>query len=123
LPEEVTEMLIDTRAMGFALTDAIQRHVESRVESALGPVAAWVLNVTARVDDVNGDRGGIDKRCTLVASFRGRGLAVVEALNADLYTAVDEAASRLRRSAVRAVKRRVDRERKNPQRPGTLLGI
>src|SRR5688572_6599713 len=107
LNKEVRRMLIETRAIGFALTDAIQRHVESRVEAALSPVAGWVLNVTARVEDVNAERGGIDKRCSLVTALRGRRVAVAEALNADLYVAVDEAASRLRRSAVRAVKRHV----------------
>ena len=116
-------MLIETRAIGFALTDAIQRHVQSRVEAALTPAAGWVLNVTARVEDVNADRGGIDKRCSLVAALRGRGVAVAEALNADLYVAVDEAASRLRRAAVRAVKRHFARERKDPQRPGALRSI
>jgi ribosome-associated translation inhibitor RaiA len=116
-------MLIDTRAIGFPLTDAIRRHVESRVESTLGPVTGWVVGVTARVEDVNADRGGIDKRCSLVASLRGRGAVVTEALNADLYAAVDEAASRLRRSAVRSVSRPVARERKDVQRPGALLSI
>ena len=116
-------MLIETRAIGFALTDAIQRHVQSRVQAALTPAAGWVLNVTARVEDVNADRGGIDKRCSLVAALRGRGVAVAEALDADLYVAVDEAASRLRRSAVRGVKRHFARERKDPQRPGALLSI
>jgi ribosome-associated translation inhibitor RaiA len=116
-------MLIETRAMGFALTDTIERHVRSRVQAALAPAAGWVLNVTARVEDVNADRGGIDKRCSLVAALRGRGVAVSEALDADLYVAVDAAASRLRRSAVRAVKRRSARQRKDPQRPGTLLSI
>src|SRR5687768_14501242 len=111
-------MLVDTRAIGFALTDAIHSHVESRVEAALGPVAPWVLNVTARVEDVNAERGGIDKRCWLVTSLRGHGVAVAEAIDADLYAAVDEAAARLRRSAVRAVKRHAGRERKHRQRPG-----
>ena len=116
-------MLIDTRAIGFRLTDAIRRHVESRVESALAPVAEWVINVTARVEDVNADRGGIDKRCGLVASLRGRGVVVAEVLDADLYVAVDEAAGRLRRAAVRAVSRPMARERKDVQRPGALLSI
>ena len=117
-------MLIDTRAIGFPLTDAIRRHVESRVEAALGAVAGWVLGVTARVEDVNADRGGIDKRCGLVASLRGgRGVVVAEALNADLYAAVDDAAGRIRRSAVRAISRPMARERKDVQRHGTLLSI
>jgi ribosomal subunit interface protein len=117
-------MQIDTRAIGFSLTEAIRRHVESRVESALAPVTGWVTGVTARVEDVNADRGGIDKRCGLVASLQGgRGVVVAEALNADLYAAVDAAAGRLRRSAVRAVSRPMARERHDPQRPGALLSI
>ena len=117
-------MLIDTRAIGFPLTGAILRHVESRVESALGPVARWVLDVTARLEDVNADRGGIDKRCSLVASLRGgRGVVVAEALNEDLYAAVDEAAGRLRRSAIRSVSRPMARDRKDVQRPGALVSI
>ena len=115
-------MLIDTRAIDFALTYAIQRHVESRVEAALGAVARWVVGVTARLEDINADRGGIDKRCRLVAALRRRGVVVAEATHADLYAAVDEAAARIRRSATRAVTRRMPRERKEPRRPGVLVG-
>ena len=43
-------MLVDTRAIGFALTDAILRHVESRVDSALGPFARWVVKATVRLN-------------------------------------------------------------------------
>ena len=116
-------MLIEIRSIGFPLTDAIKRHVESRAAAALGPVEGRVLNVAVRVEDVNADRGGVDKRCSLVATLRGRRVAVAEGLHADLYVAVDEAASRLRRAAGRAVKRRVARERRDPQRPGTLLTV
>jgi ribosome-associated translation inhibitor RaiA len=114
-------MYIDTRSMGFSLTDAIRRHVESRVGAALGPVAPRVEGVTARVEDVNADRGGVDKRCSLVAAVRGRGVVVARAVGADLYAAVDEAARRLRRSALRTLRRHVPRERNDPQRPGALL--
>lgn len=114
-------MLIHTRSMGFGLTDSIRRHVESRVESALAPVARSVITVVARLDDVNADRGGVDKRCRLVALVRRHGTVVAEATDADLYAAVDEAAGRIRRSAIRAVKRHVPRERKDPQRPGALV--
>lgn len=114
-------MFIETRAIDFLLTDAILRHVESRVESALGPVTRWVMTVTARLEDVNASRGGVDKRCRLVAALRRRGIVVAEATDADLYAAVDEASSRIRRSALRAVTRRGPRERKDPQRPGALV--
>jgi ribosome-associated translation inhibitor RaiA len=108
-------MFIDTRAIGFDLTGSILRHVESRVEAALGPVARWVLTVTARLEDVNADRGGIDKRCSLVVALRRRGVVVAEATDGDLYAAVDEAAGRARRAVTRAVKRHAARDRTAPR--------
>ena len=71
---------------------------------------------------INADRGGIDKRCRLVAALRRHGVVVAEATHADLYAAVDEAAGRIRRSVTRAVTRRMLRERKDPQRSGVLVG-
>jgi putative sigma-54 modulation protein len=114
-------MIVDTRAFGFSLTDSLQRHVEARVGSALGPVTRWILTVAARLDDVNANRGGVDKRCRLVVTLRNRATVVTEATDADLYAAVDAAASRLRRAALRVVKRPLARERTDPQRPGTLV--
>jgi ribosomal subunit interface protein len=116
-------MFIDARAIGFPLTDAIQRHVESRLESALGPFARSVVKVTARLQDVNASRGGIDKRCSVVVALRRRGVVAVEETHADLYVAVDMVVHRLRRAVKRAVKRRLSRERKDPQRPGALVAI
>jgi ribosomal subunit interface protein len=119
--KEVHAMLIDTRAMGFALTDALLRHVEARMESALGPFSRWVLKATVRLEDVNGDRGGDDKRCSIVAALRRHRVEIAEATNADLYAAVDEAANRIRRSVRRATKRQLARDRRDPQRPGALV--
>ena len=116
-------MLIDTRTMGFTLTDAILRHVEARVGSALGPFSRWVLKVTVRLEDVNADRGGIDKRCSIVVALRRQQVAVAEATRADLYAAVDEATSRIRRSVVRATKRHLTRDREDIQRPGALVTL
>ena len=116
-------ILIDTRAIGFPLTDAILRHVEARVDAALGPFSRWVLKVTVRLEDVNANRGGDDKRCSMVVALRRHGVEIAEATNADLYTAVDEAASRIRRSVRRVTKRHLSRDRRDPQRPGALVSF
>jgi ribosome-associated translation inhibitor RaiA len=116
-------MFIDTRAIGFPLTDAIVSHVEARVESALGAFSRWVLTVTVRLDDVNADRGGIDKRCAIVVALRRRGTAVAEAIDDNLYRAIDEAASRVRTSVARSAKRHLSRERRDAQRPGALMSL
>lgn len=116
-------MFIDIRAMGFTVTDAIRTHVESRIESALGPFARRILAVTARLEDVNANRGGVDKRCSLVVAVRRRGIVVAEAVDEDLYAAVDEAAARVRRSVHRLLTRHRGRQRKDPQRPGALVTL
>lgn len=114
-------MDIDIRAMGFALTEGIRDHVESRIKSALRPFAASVVSVTARLEDVNANHGGIDKRCSVVAAIRRRGTIVTEAIQDDLYVAADKAAARVRRSVQRLLTRQIRRERKDPHRPGTLV--
>ena len=114
-------MLIDTRAMDFRLTDAILRHVEYRVETALGPLARHVLKVTARLEDLNAGRGGIDKRCRLAVALRRGGLVVAQALDVDLYAAIDVAARRARRSVLRTLKQHVGRERSDRRRPAALV--
>lgn len=116
-------MVVDIRAIGFNLTDAIRMHVESRVQSALGAFSRQILTATARLEDVNASRGGIDKRCSLVVAIRGKGVVVAEAIHEDLYAAVDEAAAKIRRPVLQHIDRRTARERHNRQRPGALVAI
>lgn len=115
-------MVIETRAIGFGLTEAILRHAEARVEAALGFAAREVLRATVRLDDVNGEgHGGADKRCRVVATLRRHRTLAAEAVHADLYAAIDAAAGKMRHASVRALKRPVALQRKDPQRPGTLI--
>ena len=116
-------MYIDTRAIGFPLTDAIRRAAESRTRSALAPVRRWITAVTVRLHDVNAGRGGVDKRCRIVVALRRRGAVVAEATKVDLYTAIDSATGRLRRAARESVRRIIGRDRKDRQRPGALLSV
>lgn len=114
-------MDIDIRAIGFELTTALAQRVDAQVRSALAASGERATGVTVRLDDVNGDRGGPDKRCRIVVALAGRGPAVASVTAADLYAAIDGAARRLRRSARRSLTRHVGRERSDPQRPGALV--
>lgn len=116
-------MFIDIRAIGFSLTDALRRHVQARLAGVLEPFARRVVKITARLEDVNASRGGIDKRCSVVVAMRRRNVVVAEATHADLYVAVDEVADRIRRSVKRVAKRHIHGERMDRQRPGALLTV
>src|SRR5688572_4691067 len=99
-------MRISIYGLGFELTEAIVRHVEERVNRSLGAASRQVSGVSVRLGDINGDRGGTDKRCRVVVSLRQLRTIVVEAVDRDLYTAVDDALARTGESVRRHVKRR-----------------
>jgi ribosome-associated translation inhibitor RaiA len=97
---------IQMRARGLHRDEVaeLREHLERRLPFALGRFGAEVQQVTARVADENGPRGGVDKRCTIRASLPGAPPVIIEQQEADLYVAIDRAADR----AARAVSRRLE---------------
>ncbi len=94
-------MELSIRGLNFDLTDAILAHVRQRLAHGLSHYAPRVQGVTVRVSDVNGPRGGSDKRCHLEVTVAGIGRLCVDEVHADLYRAVDRAAARLRQQLAR----------------------
>jgi ribosomal subunit interface protein len=105
--------------MGFPMTDALQRHVEYRLESAMGFASPHIINVTVRLDDVNALRGGIDKRCGVTVALRHNRTVIGEAVNADMYAAIDAAVTRARHGVVRRLTRSARLRRRLAQHPAT----
>ena len=99
-------MRIHVRSRGFELTDALRAYAEWRLRFALGRFGTRLQSVTVRIDDVNGPRGGADKRCQIVAHLAPGGEIRVEELDGDLYAAIARAADRLDRAVAREMARR-----------------
>ena len=113
-------MEMTIRGLNFDLTTAILEHVQLRLNDGLAYYAPRVRGVTVRVSDVNGPRGGLDKRCRLEVSAEQVGDLRVEETDADLYRAVDRAVARLRRMLAREYGR--DRTRRlNPRKSASGL--
>lgn len=100
-------MWLDVVGRGVEVDRATRERVERRLRFALGRVAGRVGRVTVRLVDVNGPRGGEDKRCHVTAEMPGQPPAVVCAAGADLDAVIDRAADR----AGQAVFRRLTRSR------------
>lgn len=100
-------MEIRIQSRGFTLTGALHERSEHALRCALAHATQHVAGVRVRLYDVNGPRGGEDKRCTVVVFLENGSDVVIEDTAADLYQAVDRAAQR----AGRAVARRLDRRR------------
>lgn len=97
---------LEIRGLNLGLTEALLAHVRDRLGAALRSAGAAVRSATVRLKDVNGDRGGVDKRCHVAVAMAGAGSPVVaEYTAADLYDAVTAAADRLRRGLARRTQR------------------
>jgi len=98
-------MQIEIQARNFSMTRAMRTHIERRLGFALSTCYRHVKRILVRLSDVNGPRGGNDKRCHLVVTLPGQAV-VVENTEADLYVAINRAASRAGRTVMRQLRRR-----------------
>lgn len=75
-----------------------------RLEFALGRFAGRVRSLTVRLTDVNGPRGGLDKKCLIAVRLtRSRHVIVIEDVDADHNVVVSRAAERAARAVSRAL--------------------
>jgi putative sigma-54 modulation protein len=84
------------------LSDGLRGHVRRRLSSALGGFRDRVDDMQVRLSDVNGPRGGVDKRCRLVLSVARGNIVVAQGIAPNFYQAVDAAVQRAARSVRRA---------------------
>ena len=97
-------MQLDIRGRNMRLTPALLDHIERRLRFAVGRFTTRLGRVAVRIDDLNGPRGGVDKRCHIHLELAGRTLSIDE-VDADLYVAVARAAERAGRATERAIAR------------------
>jgi putative sigma-54 modulation protein len=110
-------MRISIHGRGLGVDGAVLLRVERRLGFALGRFDSRVGRVDVHLSDVNGPRGGIDKRCRVVVEVLGHGPVVVEGTDASLPAVIDRAADRVGQ----AVRRRLDFARLHADRLDTLL--
>jgi putative sigma-54 modulation protein len=96
-------MKIGMQCRGFSLTSAIAGHVRKRLDFLLGRGFRRLRRVDVTMSDLNGPRGGVDKRCRIKVSIDGLRPVVVEDIQSDLYTAIDRAAGRASRTVLRRI--------------------
>ena len=73
---------------------------------------AWLVpRAEVHLSDVNGSRGGIDKRCQVELKTDGAGSVIVTSVAGDWRTALDLALARAARSLTRLWRRDIDSRR------------
>ncbi len=101
-------MRIVIQANGFVLTEALRAYTEQRLATTLGWAGDRMRRLAVSLSDINGPRGGIDKRCKIQVQLGGGQEVVIEDTEADLYVAIDRATDRADRAVVRRVERMRD---------------
>ena len=98
-------MRLTIQATGFQLTQALRTHTELRVATALGWASEHIRQLHVFLSDINGPRGGVDKRCRLQVVLGSGREVIIEDLEADLYVAINRATDRADRAVVRQIQR------------------
>jgi len=101
-------MKIELRFRGLEASDSLREHTVRRIHLHLSRFGQDVSAVAVRIGDVNGPRGGLDKRCRITVRGPRLRLSTLEELSADAYAAVDSAVARVARAVGRDLERARD---------------
>lgn len=104
-------MIFDVRGRNLPLHEALKKYTERRLGFALRRFDRRIGCVRARIFDVNGPRGGVDKCCRIKADMVPTGVVVVESTAPDAYVVIDRAADRLEQTVRRYLRRRRESRR------------
>ena len=111
-------MQVSIRGGRMKLGAELEEYITRRLHFALGRFGPAIQRVNVRTEDLNGPRGGIDKRCHILVQLRASGGSpiTVDSDDSDLYAAVDRAAERIGRSVTRALERKHQRRARQRRR-------
>jgi ribosome-associated translation inhibitor RaiA len=99
-------MELEMRGVNYELNDALKVHIERRLGFALGRFADRIQRLMVRLSDINGPRGGVDKRCQIAVALVPRGVVMIEGAGDDPFALIADAAKRAQRSVGRTLQRR-----------------
>jgi ribosome-associated translation inhibitor RaiA len=110
-------MRLEIRRRGVRVTEELRSYIRERLWLALGRFARHIGSIRIYLRDVNGPRGGRDKKCRIVVELPPRGRVVVTTEDTDISAAIVSAAARARFAVKRHIKRR--RAMRRPPRHST----
>ena len=105
-------MNIYVQTQGFNATPAMEAHVRKQLSRNLASAEDHIMAVDIFLGDINGPKGGVDKKAGVCVQLASRDAIRVEVVHTDLYAAITIAA----RKSKRAVKRTVQRHKRVERR-------
>ena len=115
-------MDLELRVRGVDTLDSFRTHAERRLGFALDKFRGRTSRTLVRIEDVNGPRGGADKRCSIQVTLIPSGSVQGEATAPELYGAFARGAQRATRAGQRRLERGHEPRRHRRQRSLRSLG-
>jgi putative sigma-54 modulation protein len=105
-------MSIDVNWSALEFKGKSKRIVSSKLQIFMWRFRPYILQVQVRFSDVNGPKGGMDKRCTFSAEFSSPGDVTIISEGMEYIVAFQSGLARL----VRSVHREIAKQREKPIR-------
>ena len=99
-------MQLDIQSRSFKLTAALKQAIKRSLSPLDQRYGSQLSRVQVRLSDINGVRGGVDKRCLIVLEAGRRHTVVAKAISADMYQAISQAGRRAEAALRQTRKRR-----------------
>ncbi|MGH9815568.1 MAG: HPF/RaiA family ribosome-associated protein [Candidatus Acidiferrales bacterium] len=112
-------MKIEIRTHGIELSSPLEAYIRRRMKLSLRRFQGRLGRIVIRLRDVNGPRGGVDKRFRVSVRLAPKGKVRLQQTGSDVYQAVQNASTRLGHLLSHELKRRREsrRGRESVRRP------
>lgn len=104
-------MVITIQSRSFSLTPALKTFIEGRMNFILARYGEKVSRIYVTLLDINGPKGGMDKRCRVLVKLDGCAPIILQETQEDLYDAILACGSRLRR----IISRKLSHKKRGPR--------
>jgi ribosomal subunit interface protein len=98
-------MQFEIRGKDIPITEQLRGHIQRRLSFALERFAGRIRKVRINVADLNGPRGGVDKRCRVAIVLIPSRTIVIEERDSNIYVAIDRIGDRAGTCIGRRLKR------------------
>jgi len=98
-------MKTEVRFHGVETSESLREHATRRVQLHLSRFGRDLTGVVVRIGDVNGPKGGLDKRCRVTVRGPRVGSATLDEYSGDIWSAVDLALERVARNVGRTLEK------------------
>lgn len=97
------------RSMGSALDEVHREYLRRKLQRMVEKFGSAIERTSVRLEDVNGPRGGIDKRCQVKIVLRGLPSVYVDERDSSVQAAMDRALAKANRAVREALQWRLQR--------------